>query len=71
MVEALVHLARATGTLTVAECVGDGTTVELLRELGVDMAQGFYLGRPAPAAAVRAAEHELWPQAAARDRGAA
>ncbi|MEI2702030.1 MAG: EAL domain-containing protein [Baekduia sp.] len=71
VVEALVHLARATGTLTVAECVGDGTTVELLRELGVDMAQGFYLGRPAPAAAVRAAEHELWPQAAARDRGAA
>jgi EAL domain-containing protein (putative c-di-GMP-specific phosphodiesterase class I) len=73
VVEALVHLARATGTLTIAECVGDSETVALLRELGVDMAQGFYLGRPAPAAQVREAEHELWPAAARRGhaRGAA
>jgi EAL domain-containing protein (putative c-di-GMP-specific phosphodiesterase class I) len=32
----------------VGEGVEDGETLELLRELGVDYAQGFHIGRPSP-----------------------
>jgi EAL domain-containing protein (putative c-di-GMP-specific phosphodiesterase class I) len=49
VVQALVGLVRAMGQRTIAEFVGDRRTIELLRELGVDYAQGFELGRPAPA----------------------
>jgi EAL domain-containing protein (putative c-di-GMP-specific phosphodiesterase class I) len=48
VVEALVGLARGMGKQTIAEYVGDAETVELLRELGVDYAQGFEVGRPHP-----------------------
>jgi len=48
VVEALVGLARGMGKQTIAEYVGDAATVELLRELGVDYAQGFEVGRPHP-----------------------
>jgi EAL domain-containing protein (putative c-di-GMP-specific phosphodiesterase class I) len=46
VVKALVGVARGMGKQTVAEFVGDAATVELLREYGVDHAQGFALGRP-------------------------
>ena len=46
VVGALAQLARALGKETVAEFVGDTETIELLRELGVDHAQGFAVGRP-------------------------
>jgi EAL domain-containing protein (putative c-di-GMP-specific phosphodiesterase class I) len=46
VVKALVGLARGMGKQTVAEFVGDLATVALLREYGVDHAQGFALGRP-------------------------
>jgi EAL domain-containing protein (putative c-di-GMP-specific phosphodiesterase class I) len=49
LVTALVEVARGMGMQTVAEFVGDTPTVELLRELGVDYAQGFEIGRPRPA----------------------
>ena len=48
MVEALVGVARGMGMRTIAEFVGDGATLELLRALGVDYAQGFHIGRPQP-----------------------
>jgi EAL domain-containing protein (putative c-di-GMP-specific phosphodiesterase class I) len=48
MVEALVRVARGMGMRTIAEFVGDGATLELLRALGVDYAQGFHVGRPQP-----------------------
>ena len=48
VVQALVGLVRAMGQQTIAEFVGDRRTLELLRELGVDYAQGFELGRPRP-----------------------
>jgi EAL domain-containing protein (putative c-di-GMP-specific phosphodiesterase class I) len=48
MVEALVRVARGMSMRTTAEFVGDGATVELLRALGVDYAQGFHIGRPEP-----------------------
>ena len=48
VVSSLVALARALGAHTIAEYVEDERTQELLRELGVDYAQGFAIGRPQP-----------------------
>jgi len=45
-VEAIVGLARAHGLKTVAEFVGEPELVDIVRELGVDYAQGFALARP-------------------------
>ncbi len=50
VVEALVHVARQTGRRTIAEYVRDATTLAVVSELGVDMAQGFHIGRPVPPA---------------------
>jgi EAL domain-containing protein (putative c-di-GMP-specific phosphodiesterase class I) len=48
LVKAIVGLARDFGFETVAEGVEDAETLALLGEHGVDFAQGFHLGRPAP-----------------------
>jgi EAL domain-containing protein (putative c-di-GMP-specific phosphodiesterase class I) len=48
LVSALVDVARGMGMRTIAEWVGDEDTLDLLRELGVDGAQGFQVGRPHP-----------------------
>lgn len=48
VVEAVVSLAQRFELQTVAEGVEDEETLELLRALGVDHAQGYYLGRPGP-----------------------
>lgn len=45
-VQAIVGIARGLGKETIAEYVQDDRTTELLREYGVDMAQGYHLGRP-------------------------
>jgi diguanylate cyclase (GGDEF)-like protein len=45
-VKAIVQIARGLGKTTIAEYVQDDQTTEMLREYGVDMAQGFHLGRP-------------------------
>jgi EAL domain-containing protein (putative c-di-GMP-specific phosphodiesterase class I) len=46
VVQALVGVARGMGKQTIAEYVGDATTMSLLRDYGVDYAQGFEVGRP-------------------------
>jgi EAL domain-containing protein (putative c-di-GMP-specific phosphodiesterase class I) len=51
VVKALVGLVREMGQQTIAEFVGDQRTIQLLRELGVDYAQGFEIGRPQAALA--------------------
>jgi PAS domain S-box-containing protein len=48
VVVAVVALARAFDLQTVAEGVENAHTLETVRELGVDMAQGFHIARPAP-----------------------
>jgi PAS domain S-box-containing protein len=48
VVKAIVSLARAFGLKTIAEGVEDEQALILLRAEGVDFAQGFHLGRPAP-----------------------
>jgi PAS domain S-box-containing protein len=51
VVEAIVSLAASFGLSTIGEGIEHEETLSLLRELGVEYAQGFYLGRPAPAPA--------------------
>ena len=46
IVEIIIDLARKLGLRSVAEGIEDGATLQALRELGCDVAQGFYLGRP-------------------------
>ena len=58
VVQSLVTIARGLGKQTIAEYVGDEETFEMLRAYGVDYAQGFYVGHPAPLA-----EIELQPSA--------
>ena len=48
LVLAMVHLARSLGKQTIAEFVEDGEILGMLREIGVDCAQGFHIGRPRP-----------------------
>jgi len=48
VIQAVVDIARGLGKHTVAEFVGDDETMALLRAHGVDYAQGFHLGKPAP-----------------------
>jgi EAL domain-containing protein (putative c-di-GMP-specific phosphodiesterase class I) len=48
VVKALVGVVRGLGRRTVAEFVGDAQTLGMLRSFGVDYAQGFAVGRPAP-----------------------
>jgi diguanylate cyclase (GGDEF)-like protein len=54
-VQAIVQIARGLGKTTIAEFVQDDDTTRLLREYGVDMAQGFHLGRPVDLAEALAA----------------
>ncbi len=48
VIQSVVAIARGLGKQTVAEHVGDDATVTLLRELGVDYGQGYFLGKPRP-----------------------
>jgi PAS domain S-box-containing protein len=48
VVKAIVNLAQGFGRQTIAEGVETEATLELLEEYGVDFAQGFVIGRPAP-----------------------
>ncbi|MGA7179434.1 MAG: bifunctional diguanylate cyclase/phosphodiesterase [Thiobacillaceae bacterium] len=46
LVRSLVAMAREQGIKTIAESVEDEKTAFMLRQYGVDWAQGFYFGRP-------------------------
>jgi len=48
VVEAIVTLASRFGLKTIAEGVESSESLLLLRDLSVDYAQGYYIGRPAP-----------------------
>jgi PAS domain S-box-containing protein len=58
VVQAVVGLARNFGYKTVAEGVERPDTLQALRVLGVDFAQGYALGRPAPASEVIGTTHD-------------
>lgn len=49
LLQAIISLGRALGKSVVAEGIETLKQFETLRELGCDYAQGYFLGRPAPA----------------------
>ena len=49
IVRHVAKIARDLGLRTTAEFVEDEETLEMVRAFGVDRAQGFHIGRPAPA----------------------
>ena len=49
VIQATVTLARGMGQKTVAEGVETESTLAIVRDLGVDYAQGYFFARPAPA----------------------
>ena len=55
IVVAIAQIAKTLGIRCVAEFVGDRDTVIALKEIGVDYGQGFFLHRPEPFSAPRAA----------------
>jgi diguanylate cyclase (GGDEF)-like protein len=54
LLEAIVEVSRALGPRTVGEGVGDDDTMRLLRDCGVDYAQGPHVGKPRAVA-------DIWP----------
>jgi EAL domain-containing protein (putative c-di-GMP-specific phosphodiesterase class I) len=46
IIRSIVRIAHTLGKKTIAEGAEDGEVLQTLRELGVDYAQGFHLGRP-------------------------
>ena len=54
IVRAIAALIRDLGGATIAEWVEDEATLGVVRELGIEYAQGFYVGMPAPLAEILA-----------------
>jgi diguanylate cyclase (GGDEF)-like protein/PAS domain S-box-containing protein len=52
LVRSIAEMARALGKAVIAEFVEEESTVELLRSYGVQYAQGYHIGRPAPLSAM-------------------
>jgi len=52
IVESVVRLGHALGLVVVAEGVETADQLSTLRDLGCDLAQGYYLARPAPAPSI-------------------
>jgi len=48
MVEAINDIGHVMGKKTIAEFVENAATVDALREIGVDYAQGFGVAKPVP-----------------------
>ncbi|MEN8166936.1 MAG: EAL domain-containing protein [Pseudomonadota bacterium] len=58
-VRALTAMASGLMKKTVAEFVEDKETLNLITEIGVDYAQGYYIGKPQPAIIIPQSEHDL------------
>jgi len=48
MVKSISEIGHMMGKITIAEYVEDQQTVEMLKDIGVDFAQGYYFSRPEP-----------------------
>ncbi|MPZ79420.1 MAG: EAL domain-containing protein [Actinophytocola sp.] len=60
LVQGIVDIARGLGISVVAEWVERSTQVDALARLGVRVAQGFHLGKPAPLSELLARPHAAW-----------
>ena len=47
MIRLIAEVGREAGMKTIAEYVQNAASLALLEELGVDLAQGYFVGRPA------------------------
>jgi diguanylate cyclase (GGDEF)-like protein/PAS domain S-box-containing protein len=54
ILDSIVQMSKGLGKYTIAEFVGDSETVQVLKDHGVDYAQGYYLGKPRSVAEARA-----------------
>lgn len=54
LVGAIVSVARGLGKMTIAEFVSDRETVQLLKQYGVDYAQGYHIAEPVPLSTIAA-----------------
>ena len=61
LVHAVVDLAHRLDLHVVAEGVENEAVLDALRQIGCEMAQGFYLGRPAPAEEITVVLGRRWP----------
>ncbi|NLQ16632.1 EAL domain-containing protein [Marinomonas sp. M1K-6] len=52
VVRSIIDLGRSLNMLSTAEGVEDATTLDFLKELGCDLAQGYHIAKPMPAEAV-------------------
>jgi EAL domain-containing protein (putative c-di-GMP-specific phosphodiesterase class I) len=55
ILRSIVQMAQGLDQQTVAEFVGDEASIQLLREQGVDYAQGYHVGPPRPVSTVNPA----------------
>ncbi len=59
LIEATINLAHALDLQVVAEGVEEATTLNLLTSLGCDLAQGYYIGKPASASDLALAQERV------------
>lgn len=59
MVESVVHIAQVLDVAVTAESVEEQEALDALRDMGVDYAQGYLIGRPIPLEAYLAGEREV------------
>jgi len=71
IVRSTVDLAHSLGLRMVAEGVEDEATLDLLRSMGCDVAQGYLISRPVPAAEVSPLLGQTWFSPSHRDARAA
>jgi EAL domain-containing protein (putative c-di-GMP-specific phosphodiesterase class I) len=64
LVRSMIELAQNLGLEVVAEGVEDGETLQELIDLGCDYAQGYFIGRPQPAAEFLASQMPRTSEAA-------
>lgn len=48
IIESINNVGHLLSIHTIAECVEDELSLDKLRKIGVDYAQGYVIGRPAP-----------------------
>jgi EAL domain-containing protein (putative c-di-GMP-specific phosphodiesterase class I) len=61
VIEAVVRIARGLGKETIAEFVTNEQTKRIVRQLGVDYAQGYHIGKPVPLAEILTADQQRQP----------
>ena len=61
VIEAVVRIARGLGKETIAEFVANEQTKRMVRQLGVDYAQGYHIGKPVPLAEILHTEQQRQP----------